>query len=1090
MTIRNTKLRVALLTTAAFATAGGAPAFTTTAHAQALQPVVDVCTGISLEPSAITDIVGDVAVPTATAVEDLYGALIGVSILGTPILTLDDVEIGAAETLQAYADGDPIALRVADTSGTLLAADSPCNLTADGYTLSDEAGLAIGGNQITGLGNGQVASAGELDAIAFGNNARTAVGANGAIAIGTNANATVANGIALGNGSLADRGALTGYTAYGLAGINNSVGSVSVGAPGSLRQITNVAAGTQATDAATVGQVQGAVAALEAALGNGVQYDNAAQTSVTLAGAGGTTISNVADGELSAGSDQAVNGSQLFATNQLVDANTTAIVDLDGRITINAEDISDLDDTVTTIDTRVTQNTTDIDALQTSLGNLPIGYVSDSNPAVASSTPTNSTALIGAVPGGVTLSNVANGQLTAGSSQAVNGSQLFATNQQVEINRAGIQANADAIAAIDGSGDPLGVIYDDATRTSLTLDGAGGTTIGNVAAGELSATSDQAVNGAQLFTTNQAVAANTDAIVDLDGRVTVNETNIANLDDRVTINEGDIADLDGRVTVNEGAITDLGDSVTAIDTRVTQNTTDIDALQTSLGNLPIGYVSDSNPAVASSTPTNSTALIGAVPGGVTLSNVANGQLTAGSSQAVNGSQLFATNQQVEINRAGIQANADAIAAIDGSGDPLGVIYDDATRTSLTLDGAGGTTIGNVAAGELSATSDQAVNGAQLFTTNQAVAANTDAIVDLDGRVTVNETNIANLDDRVTINEGDIADLDSRVTLTEVAITGLDDRVTINEGDITDLDARVTVNEGDISTLGDRVTVNEGDITNLDARVTDNSTQITLVRNQLSNVPVGYVSDTDPSVVSDTPTNTAALIGAGGDTVRLTNVAAGTIAAGSTDAVNGAQLAATNSEVARNRTDIDQNTADIAAINNNLAGSTVVAVQYSNPDNPEVSNGGTVTNDVTLVGADATAPVALHNVAAGTRDTDAVNLGQMQSSLASAMTDNRAYTDMRFGELQSGIAQLDFDLRETRQDAFAGTASAMAVSGIPQTIIPGRSMVGGGVAHYRGETAFAVGMSTTFNDGRTVVKAGATMDTRGNGGVSAGAGFSF
>lgn len=861
MISRNTKLHIALLTTAAFATAGGAPAFTTTAHAQALQPVVDVCTGISLEPSAITDIVGDVAVPTATAVENLYGALIGVSILGTPILTLDDVEIGAAETLQAYADGDPIALRVADTSGTLLAADSPCNLTADGYTLSDEAGLAIGGNQITGLGNGQVASAGELDAIAFGNNARTAVGANGAIAIGTNANATVANGIALGNGSLADRGALAGYTAYGLAGTNNSVGAVSVGAPGSLRQITNVAAGTQATDAATVGQVQGAVAALEAALGNGVQYDNAAQTGVTLAGAGGTTISNVADGELSAGSDQAVNGSQLFATNQLVAANTTAIDDLDGRITINAEDISDLDDTVTTIDTRVTQNTTDIDALQTSLGNLPIGYVSDSNPAVASSTPTNSAALIGAVPGGVTLSNVANGELTAGSSQAVNGSQLFATNQQVDINRAGIQANADAIAAIGGTGDPLGVMYDDATRTSLTLDGAGGTTIGNVAAGELSATSDQAVNGAQLFATNQAVVANTDAIEDLDGRVTVNETNIANLDDRVTINEGDIADLDNRVSV-----------------------------------------------------------------------------------------------------------------------------------------------------------------------------------------------------------------------TEVAITDLDDRVTINEGDITDLDARVTVNEGDI--------------TNLDARVTDNSTQITLVRNQLSNVPVGYVSDTDPSVVSDTPTNTAALIGAGGDTVRLTNVAAGTIAAGSTDAVNGAQLAATNSEVARNRTDIDQNTADIAAINNNLAGSTVVAVQYSNPDNPEVSNGGTVTNDVTLVGADATAPVALHNVAAGTRSTDAVNLGQMQSSLASAMADNRAYTDMRFGELQSGIAQLDFDLREARQDAFAGTASAMAVSGIPQTIIPGRSMVGGGVAHYRGETAFALGMSTTFNDGRTVVKAGATMDTRGNGGVSAGAGFSF
>ena len=237
-------------------------------------------------------------------------------------------------------------------------------------------------------------------------------------------------------------------------------------------------------------------------------------------------------------------------------------------------------------------------------------------------------------------------------------------------------------------------------------------------------------------------------------------------------------------------------------------------------------------------------------------------------------------------------------------------------------------------------------------------------------------------------------------------------------------------------------------------------------------------------------NTAALIGAGGAPVTLTNVAAGTLAAGSTDAVNGAQLAATNAEVARNRGDIDQNTASIAAINNNLAGSTTVAVQYSDPDNPDVSNGGTVTNDVALVGADMNAPVGLHNVAAGTRSTDAVNLGQVQSGLAAAMADSRAYTDLRFGDLQAGIAQLDFDLRDARQDASAGTASAMAVSGIPQTITAGRSMIGTGVAYYNGETAFALGLSTTFNDGRAVLKAGATVDTRGKGGFSAGAGISF
>ncbi|WP_215228909.1 YadA family autotransporter adhesin [Erythrobacter sp. 3-20A1M] len=896
---KRTYIRISLLATASVVMAGGAPPrLTTSAKAQALQPVVDVCTGISLDPSAVTDIVGDVAVPTATAVENLYGALLNVSVLGNPILTLDDVQIGAADTLEGYANGDPISLQVADTSGTLLAPGADCNLTADGYALNEEAGLAIGGNQISGLGDGQAASAGELDAIAFGNNASTAVGATGAIALGTNASATAANSVALGNGSLADRGALVGYVAPGLPGTYSSVGSVSVGAPGSLRQITNVAPGTQATDAATVGQVQGAVDALQAALGNGVQYDGPAQASVTLAGAQGTTVTNLADGTVSAGSTDAVNGSQLFATNQQVAANADGIDGLDGRVTAAEGDIADLDGRVTTIDTRVTQNTTDIADLQSAVDNVPIGYVSNGDPAVASPVPTNRAALIGADPGTVTLSNVGPGALAAGSADAVNGSQLFATNQQVDANTAGIQANADAIASLSdaGSGNALAVLYDDATRTSLTLDGAGGTTVGNVADGELSATSGEAVNGSQLFATNQAVAANSDAIDGLDDRVTVNEGDIANLDTRVTTNEGDIANLDGRVTVNEGDIASL-----------------------------------------------------------------------------------------------------------------------------------------------------------------------------DGRVTVNEGDIASLDGRVTVNEGDISNLDGRVT--------------VNEGDIADLDTRVAVNEGDIDNLNSSVT-------SIDARVTDNTTQLTSVQNQLANVPLGYVSDTDPTVASTTPTNTAALIGAGDAPVRMTNVADGALAAGSTDAVNGSQLAATNDRVASNRTDIDQNTANIAALNNNIAGSTVVAVQYSDPDDPAMSNGGTVTNDVALVGADATAPVALHNVAAGTRANDAVNLGQVQNSLAAAMADSRAYTDLRFGDLQAGIAQLDFDLKEARRDASAGTASAMAVSGIPQTITAGRSMVGTGIAHYEGETAFALGMSTTFSEGRGVVKAGATVDTRGNSGFSAGAGFSF
>lgn len=937
---RNYIGRTALVSSIAIA-ACQAPLLSAPVQAQALQPAVDVCTGISLNPSAVTDIVAAANDPLVGGLSTLtdnileidavVGALPLVGAIFGPgdTLNITDLDLEIDDILGDIAAGDQISLTVLDTNGNLVAPSDQCNLTADAITLNEEGGIAIGGNQITGLGeNGMVASAGEIDAIAFGNGAMTAAGATGAIAIGEGASVTASgvNSVALGAGSVADRGPLANYTAPGLTGTFDSAGTVSVGSAGALRQITNVAPGTEATDAATVGQVQAAldaVAALDTSLGNVVEYDDATQAAITLGGAGGTTIANLADGEVSATSDEAVNGSQLFATNQSVAA--------------NAGDIDDLQTDVTDLQTDVAANTGDI---------------------------------------------------------------------------ADIQAD---------------------------------------------------------------VAANTGDIVDIQADVAVNTTDIGNLQTDVSdlqtdvaTNTGDIADIQADVAVNTADIADLQDTAVQYD----------DASQTS---VTLGGT-----------------------GGTTVTNVADGALNAGSSDAVNGSQLFATNQQVDVNTVAIQANADAIAAINTSGSALGVTYDDATRTSITLDGAGGTTIANVTDGEVSATSDEAVNGSQLFATNQQVDANSDAIDDLDGRVTVNEGDIANLETAVSDNSTDIANLDGRVTIVEEDVSDIDARVTVNEGDIAALDTAVTTNTTNIANIDDRVTVVEGDLIDVDARVTNNTTNIasiddrvtvnegsiTTIQTRLDNVPVTYVANADPSAPSDVPTNTVAFVGATADPVRVTNVAAGNVAAGSTDAVNGSQLAATNAAVADNRADIDQNTADIANINNNLSGSTVVAVQYSDPDNPTVGNGGTITNDVTLVGANGGQPVALHNLAAGTAATDAVNLGQLQAGMTDVLADSISYTDQQFGLLSAQISDVAFDLEEFREEAFAGTAGAMAVAGIPQTMEPGRSMFGGAIGHYRGETAFAIGASTTFNEGRGVLKAGATMDTHGKGGFSAGAGISF
>lgn len=364
--------------------------------------------------------------------------------------------------------------------------------------------------------------------------------------------------------------------------------------------------------------------------------------------------------------------------------------------------------------------------------------------------------------------------------------------------------------------------------------------------------------------------------------------------------------------------------------------------------------------------------------------------------------------------------------------------------------------------------------------------------------------IANLDARVTVNEGDIANLDGRVTLVAADVLALDDRVTVNEGDIANLDGRVTVNEGAIANLDNRVTNNTASIVSIGAQVTTNTTTIAQVQAQVTtntttiaqvqaqvdNVPVGYVADADGRTPSAVPTNTAAFEGASGGAVRVTNVAAGNLAAGSTDAVNGSQLAATNAQVAANRTDIDRNTADIAVLNISFGSSPRAPVQYSNAATPTQANGSTITQDVTLVGANVAEPVRLHNLAAGTLANDAVNVAQLNSGLNSVLADAISYTDEQFAMLGAGIESLSFDLAELRDEAFAGSAAAMAVAGIPQTMEAGQSMVGSGVGHYRGETAFAIGVSTTFNDGRGVVKAGGTLDTNGHGGFSVGAGFGF
>ena len=125
---------------------------------------------------------------------------------------------------------------------------------------------------------------------------------------------------------------------------------------------------------------------------------------------------------------------------------------------------------------------------------------------------------------------------------------------------------------------------------------------------------------------------------------------------------------------------------------------------------------------------------------------------------------------------------------------------------------------------------------------------------------------------------------------------------------------------------------------------------------------------------------------------------------------------------------------------------------------------------------------IQNVAAGVvsaTSTDAINGSQLY-----ATAEGLAGTTINMGN------QLNNRINEVKDDANAGVSSAMAMAALPQAYIPGKSMLTGGMATYNGQGAVAVGLSKLSDNGRWVLKVSGSADTKGNAGGAVGAGFHF
>ncbi|EFG1108330.1 hypothetical protein BR313_004615, partial [Escherichia coli] len=354
------------------------------------------------------------------------------------------------------------------------------------------------------LGNGSQSSG--LNAIALGK--ASVVTGDNSLALGSNTNANGINSVALGAGSIADQD-----------------DSVSVGSDSLQRKIVNVKNGTIKADShdaingsqlyaisdsvakrlgggSSVNVDDGTVKAPTYNLKNGnknnvgdaltvldqftLQWDqNRDKYSAAHGSSTASVITDVADGAVSDSSKDAVNGSQLKATNDDVETNTTNIATNTGNIATNTANIA--------------TNTTNITNLTDTVGDLKDDALLWNGTAFNAAHGTETTS---------TITNVKAGTLSDDSTDAVNGSQLKDTNDNVATNTTNIASNTANIATNTSNiADNTANI---ATNTSNIADNTA-----NIATN----TSNIAGNTANIATNTTNIAANTTSINSLNTSV-------------------------------------------------------------------------------------------------------------------------------------------------------------------------------------------------------------------------------------------------------------------------------------------------------------------------------------------------------------------------------------------------------------------------------------------------------------------------------------------------------------------------------------------------------------------------------------------
>ncbi|QLT17643.1 YadA-like family protein [Escherichia coli] len=782
-----------------------------------------------------------------------------------------------------------------------------------------------------------------------------------------------------------------------------------------------------------------------------------------------SVITDVANGAVSSTSSDAINGSQLYGVSDYIaDAlGGNAVVNTDGSITtptyaIAGGSYNNVGDALEAIDTTLD------DAL------LWDTTANGGNGAFSAAHGKDKTASV--------ITNVANGAVSATSSDAINGSQLYSTNKYIadalggdaEVNADGtITAPTYTIANTDYNNvgealdalDNNALLWDeDAGAYNASHDG-NASKITNVAAGDLSTTSTDAVNGSQLNATNILVTQNSQMINQLAGNTseTYIEENGAGInyvrtnDSGLAFNDASAAGI-GSTAVGYNSVAD-GDNSVAIG----HGSNSI--VETSIA---LGSESVSSRVIVKGSRNTSVSEEGVVIGYDTTDGELLGALSIGDDgkyrQIINVADGSEAHDAVTVRQ--LQNAIGAVAttptkyyhANSTAEDSLAVGEDSLAMGAKTIvNGNAG-----IGIGLNTLVLADAINGIAIGSTARANHANSIAMGNGSQTTRGAQTGYTayNMDaPQNSVGEFSVGSEDGQRQITNVA-AGSADTDAVNVGQLKVTDERVAQNTQSITNLNNQVTNLDTRVANIENGIGDivttgstkyfktNTDGVDANAQGKDSVAIGSgsIAAADNSVALGTGSvaneeNTIS-VGSSTNQRRITNVAAGVNA---TDAVNVSQLKSSEAGGVRYDTKADG------------------SVDYSN---------------ITLGGGNG-GTTRISNVSAGVNNNDAVNYAQLKQSVQ----ETKQYTDQR-------MVEMDNKLSKTESKLSGGIASAMAMTGLPQAYTPGASMASIGGGTYNGESAVALGVSMVSANGRWVYKLQGSTNSQGEYSAALGAGIQW